>query len=111
MKRNFLSLILIACCMLFSPLNAYANEASVENGNEIEPRIAVATVAIGYRVYRDSIACPGGDCWDGYESIVGQIYYNNSFYKTGKESCSISGDVKTCYFEYNVDGNLTYIYG
>lgn len=103
--------LLAASCVLFSPINALARETEIKVDEEIEPRIAVATVAVGYKVYRDNVGCPGGDCWDGYTSIRGQIAYNNSFHKTGRESCSINGDVKTCYYEFNVDGNLTYIYG
>ncbi|MGN1032465.1 MAG: hypothetical protein ACI4PU_03310 [Intestinibacter sp.] len=75
---------------------------------EIEPRIKAATVDAGYQQYRDTAAgCT--DCWTAGIPFSTVISYNNSFYRTGNESCAVNGNVRTCYYEYNIDGVNQYL--
>ncbi|MCF0114523.1 MAG: hypothetical protein HUJ56_04160 [Erysipelotrichaceae bacterium] len=105
MKR--LNVVALCASLMFalslSPKSVFAEE------EEPSPRINSAIVSIGYVMYRDTaMGCT--DCWDFSHEFSGYVNYNNYFYKTGAESCRVSGDSMTCYYQFNIDGQYRYIY-
>lgn len=113
MKKPMTYLLSFALLFCLMPIGLFAQEMEEKiDETEVTPARygAVADVEVGYRTFRDPYGCPDGNCWNGFEPIYATIYYNNSFRRTGRQSCTVNGDVMVCRYEFNIDGTLTYVY-